>query len=326
MNVQEYSEYFSYWNVITSCSIETIEASTALAAGDMFREEIVMVHLPGSPTYDYFRSTVLFFFFIILIYPTLYYCRSAYCVVCGKKLVILVERCAMCRFVEAHPTDPKLFAALEEKGNHMEMDGPEPYPGKKYVDKVIGKFCTIAYSLICSCWNIVRRKPKIAIDDEEENAPKEMVKSDREAWLDDIYNFQDPDPAESVEKVPGKIREMREAELRSNITTDISSVRDRQKLMEGNIHQYVIHKAIHHPFCAPQPVGYGRQNKSWKEKEGSMWDKPTKGKMVKELDNVEPVIRESRRNAISFLTTAFFSSHATEEAKQADGREEDEKG
>lgn len=291
-----------------SCSIETIERNTSLAVGDMFKEDVILVHLPIAPTFDYFRLTILFLLFLLLVYPTLYYCRQAYCLVCGRKLVFFVERCAMCRFVEAHPPDPRIVAALEDKGRVLQGEFPEAYPGKVRFENCLGSCCRQSRSL-CSvfCWcgngdSKVAAGNEYDDNDDEKKAPEIVAdkRSDREAWLDDIYNFEDPNPTSVRDKVPAKVLKMKEAMEQKEAPPIVDSYVDRQKILQKDIDQYVIYKAINHPFLPPQPVGIGRQNKSWKEEK--VEEEPKK--RIKELDKNQSRRASFRRMGVQLDSTS----------------------
>jgi len=44
----------------------------------------------------------------------------------------------------------------------------------------------------------------------------------------------------------------------------VSSILDREKLVEHFPDDYVLYRAIEHPFLPPQPVGKGKQAEEWR--------------------------------------------------------------
>ena len=175
-----------------SCYIDSVESNVSLTGTDYFYEKIILVHDPVPPTFDGFRISVLFVAFVVLIYPLLYYCRSKYCLVCGKKLVFFINRCYICRFVGAEATHPAIIQALEDKGAHLQGEYPEKCPGMRSLLKNCTQFfqCISCMCKYCFCCCLCKYKKVVVVGNhtevEEEEAEK---KEDMEAWLEDIYNF-----------------------------------------------------------------------------------------------------------------------------------------
>ena len=290
LNVIQYSEYFSYWKGITSCSIEALESSSPLVENDVFKEKIVLVHLPVSPTFDYFRISVLFILLIFVLYPIMYYCRDANCSVCSRKLIFFFNRCPMCRFVEAHPADPRLVSALEEKSKYLQGQMQlEAYPGKSKLEFIFGRifnyFCPGCYVYLFG-----GHGARVAVlnnnndnnndnDDDDDDGGKlssaevsgdfEESERKRQVWLDDIYNFTDPDPPAlrgGKSKIPEKVLKIRAAQKPYIEPEIISSTVDREKLDEHFPDDYVVYRAIEHPFLPSQILGRGKQGFEWREK------------------------------------------------------------
>ena len=176
-----------------SCKIDAVESNVSLTGADYFYEKIILVHDPVPPTFDGFRITVLFVLFVVLIYPLLYYCRSKYCLVCGKKLVFFINRCYICRFVGAEATHPAIIQALEDKGAHLQGEYPEKCPGMRSLLKNCIQLvrCISCMCKYCFCCCLCKYKKVIAVGNHETAAEeeKEEKKEDMEAWLEDIYNF-----------------------------------------------------------------------------------------------------------------------------------------
>ena len=207
----------------------------------------------------------------------MYYCRDAHCSVCCKKLIFFIDRCPMCRFVGAHPPDPRLVAAMEEKSKRLQGQKPlEAYPGKS----VLEHFCWKAGTYFCSCCCTFvfdkKKNSKVAVVDVDchsemktSNETTKVMENHyrKEAWLDDVYNFTDPDPPASK----GSRRKIQEKSLKlsdSDIEPEfVSSVVDREKLVEHFPDDYVLYRAVEHPFLPPQPMDRGKQAGRWEKEE-----------------------------------------------------------
>ena len=133
LTVQQYDENFVYWRGVSKCSIETIESDTPLQAGDLFREKIIYLHTPNilysKP--DFPKTFLCLLAVYFMVYVTLYYLRRKKCVYCQGKLVFSRELCYKCKFVGAKPPDPFLMQALEEKGEQIQGELPDRFPGSR---------------------------------------------------------------------------------------------------------------------------------------------------------------------------------------------------
>ncbi len=283
VDIIQYSEYMSYWVGVESCSIETIESSTPLIENDMFKEKIIMNRLKVPTTFDSFRITVLFFLLIFVLYPVCYYCRKAECSVCCKKLVFFIDRCPMCRFVGAYPPDPRLVTALESKSKYLQGEQPlEEYPGKSVVEHCCGRLFRFLCPY-CHTYLFGSNDAKVAVSNSEDSNNEDEMKTTtenskgfkdeekgRQAWLDDIYNFIDPDPPPKKggkNKVPKKALKIRALSKQKPEPEIVSSVQDREKLTKHFPDDYVLYRTIEHPYLPRQPVGLGKQGNDWREKE-----------------------------------------------------------
>lgn len=140
ITVQQLDVDFGYWRGVTDCDIVTEESNTMLQPGDNFRETIIMVHIPNitNSRADFGKTVVTIIAFFFFIYVTLYYFRRNKCVYCQGKLVFSKELCVRCTFVGAKPPDPFLLQALEEKGEHIQGEHPERFPGSRvFVQKLL---------------------------------------------------------------------------------------------------------------------------------------------------------------------------------------------
>lgn len=131
--VNKYDSFFSFYRGISSCEIESIESNKSLAIGDYFHEKIVLVHVPLAPTFDFSKILILLVGVVLLAYVILYFCRHTHCVYCGKKLVISIELCYMCKIYGVQPPDPILLLALKDKGQQLQGTRPERFPGLSYM-------------------------------------------------------------------------------------------------------------------------------------------------------------------------------------------------
>ena len=61
----------------------------------------------------------------------LYFFRRNHCSYCQGKLVFSKQLCVKCWFVGAQPVDPFLLAVLEEKGEILQGEMPERFPGSR---------------------------------------------------------------------------------------------------------------------------------------------------------------------------------------------------
>ena len=144
LNVNEYSEDFSYWRGVSSCSAVAMHRDTPLQAGETFREKIIMLRTPVElqpfgVAYDLIYLSLLAF----LVFVFLYFCRRAHCVICQSKLVLFFDRCFLCRLFGAHLPDPLIMEALEEKGRIIQAEAyrPEGFPGSTVVLAFARTFC-----------------------------------------------------------------------------------------------------------------------------------------------------------------------------------------
>jgi hypothetical protein len=266
VNVHQYYKYTDFWKGVDSCSIESEESDTPLASEDIFYEKVIIIHKPFAPTYDELRLGVLFLLLLLLIYPTLRYFRTQYCLVCGKKLVFFIDRCPMCRFVGAHPVDPAILAALESKGRHLQGEFPESFPGIRRLDAFLRIVSARVRVVVEAAYSRLRGQPQVQAPEEIQEQP--VQKDEKEAWMDEIYNFQD-DPLGSQVELNRKLKPVDPALVLvpDYLVKDVSSVDDRAQIIQNNIHPYIIYKAIEHPVLPQQPLGIGRQ----KEKLGSIF-------------------------------------------------------
>lgn len=160
LNVVKYNVNFKYWRGVESCLIETEEVNTTATNTSMpfhtFHEKIVMKHLPPTiPPWDYSKIAFFSFFFIVLVYAVLYFCRKKHCEYCGNKLILSFHLCYKCRWVGAKRPDPVLLRALEEKGELIQGKEPDKFPG---LSLVVGFFRMLFVMVCCSC----QRKVKVA--------------------------------------------------------------------------------------------------------------------------------------------------------------------
>jgi hypothetical protein len=161
--VEEYSSNFFYWRGVSKCEVESIERLTPLRVNERFNETIYMIH---QPKFQPDASSAFFFLLTLLVlaYPLLYYCRRQTCSVCTKKLIFFFDRCYMCRFVGAYPTDPTLIKALEEKSEHIQGEYPDRLPSSRRIIRCLqGNY-------IVRVWNYITCKHSRAV------AAQEMLK------------------------------------------------------------------------------------------------------------------------------------------------------
>jgi hypothetical protein len=249
------------------------ETNKTLNAGDFVFENIVLNHVPPPETYTFFRTLILLVLFVLILYPITYYCRKQHCKVCNKKLILFVDRCYICRFVEAEPPNEFILKALEEKGLHMQGEFPEAIPGlEKATSKVWLKLVAAGRSFLA----LFKRQSQVAaVEAESEQIPKAETKDNHEEWLDEIYNYSGSLEKPAAKKKPtlqgtgaAPSKDKRKPDV-SVLEPKFSSLTDRalleQKLANNEIDPYVIYKAINHPFIPAQPLGLGRQNKEWKK-------------------------------------------------------------
>eukprot|EP01038_Epipyxis_sp_PR26KG_P010395 gene10395-13962_t len=133
ITVQQYDANFQYWRGASYCEIETIEANSSLKVGETFHEKIIMKYSPKNGTsLDLSKLFLLLLFLLIIIYGLLYCCRNKRCAYCQKKLVLSTELCYICQALGVQLPDPVLIQAMEEKGQKIQGDLPDPYPCMKF--------------------------------------------------------------------------------------------------------------------------------------------------------------------------------------------------
>ena len=120
VQVVEYSDNFGFWKGVSSCSAVVEERMMPMISGDVFVETIYMnfVPQPFTPSKPY-NMLWLLVTAILLCYPAIRFCRTARCLVCNRRLILVpwpLKRCAMCLFVNADFPDPYVLEALEAKG------------------------------------------------------------------------------------------------------------------------------------------------------------------------------------------------------------------
>ena len=171
LEVVQYNSNFQYWNGIASCSVVAHESTSHMKIGEKFHEEIVLVRRQDLNLVDGTKLAVLWCLMMFLLYVVLYFCRRKHCIVCAKKLVLGYERCYMCVFVGAHPPDPRMVRALEEKSLFIQDEPPERFPGSKRFVAFVRLFSRIG---IYACL----RRPKDAtvtpVADEETKEQNNM--------------------------------------------------------------------------------------------------------------------------------------------------------
>ena len=162
LNVREYDKNTELWRGVESCELKSYEDPVALESGEKFHEKIILVHAPDTSlkTDDYMELAFLSFLIIVVVYVGLYFCRKKRCEYCQQKLVCFPRICYKCTFVGAEPPDPILLAALEQKGQKLQGDPPEQFPGSR---AIAGFFRACCYTLSCGYWCYGR--PKVYPDD-----------------------------------------------------------------------------------------------------------------------------------------------------------------
>ena len=135
LHVQKMGKDFFSWRSVTACSVEAIESNVSLVTGDTFTEKYIIHHSVAPHEWGVFDGALLGLIGIAGIYIVLYYCRRQHCIICAKKLVFFKDRCYLCRFYGAHPPDPLLLKALEEKGTLLQGEMPERFPGSRRMVK-----------------------------------------------------------------------------------------------------------------------------------------------------------------------------------------------
>ena len=152
VQVVEHSDTFSYWKGVTSCSAVVEERNVSMVSGDIFRETIVMNFTPQKfvPSKPY-NLLWLLVTGILICYPILWFFRTARCLVCNRRLILVpwpLRRCAVCLFVNADFPDPYVLETLELKGRRL-IDGDLSPPLRWY--HVIRS----AFHRVCCC----KKKP-----------------------------------------------------------------------------------------------------------------------------------------------------------------------
>lgn len=249
-----------------------------MATGDFVFQNIILHHPPPPPGYSFIRVSILLVLFVLILYPITYFCRTQHCKVCSKKLILFVDRCYICRFVEAEPPNELILKALEEKGLHMQGELPEAIPGLTKATKNLWERTKASTGKLLAYF---KRSPKVAIEEvfPSKQPPVEVTDEElHEKWLEEIYNFQGSLEKSHTKKKPtlvvsggeqAGVQQKRKPGVRiDDFDSKISSVSDQKlldtKLSKNEIDQYVIYKAINHPFPPPQPLGLGKQNRNWK--------------------------------------------------------------
>jgi len=141
------SKNFFSWRSVRSCSVIATESTVPLATGDYFREKYIIYHSVGKHQWNPAQIVLLWLISVLGIYVVLYYCRRQRCIVCAKKLVFFKDMCYLCRFYGADPPDPLLLKAMEEKGEFLQGDLPERFPGSRRCVS----FCEGIYRCIARC-------------------------------------------------------------------------------------------------------------------------------------------------------------------------------
>jgi hypothetical protein len=202
VNVLDYN--LKSWNSVSDCSIETVESNVSLAVtGEQFREKLIMIHKPPQyPSWDYPKAVFFVFFLFFVIYLLLYFCRRKRCPYCNAKLVLSRDLCTICRWVGAKPPDPVLMQALEEKGQHIQGNLPEKFPGLRLF---VGLFRCLFILICCGC----RRKVKVA-PTKYDNVIKEL-ESNLELVEEKIQTLDEVD--KSVEKKVKKLEILTEQKI-----------------------------------------------------------------------------------------------------------------
>jgi hypothetical protein len=129
VNVLQYHNNFDFWNGVSKCEATAIEYNTSLTSGDIFTESVILKYSPAPQKADTTYLFFLLFALFLVIYAALYFCRKKRCAVCQKKLVISKKRCYICIILGANPPDPRLLAALEDKGGRIQGEMPDLIPG-----------------------------------------------------------------------------------------------------------------------------------------------------------------------------------------------------
>ena len=176
INVKMMDQNFVYWRAITDCSITAMESPVPLQLGDTFYEKFIIVHTPNManslPDAPKILSVLLLFYF--LAYAVLFYFRRKHCSYCQGKLVFSKELCFKCWFVGAQPVDPFLLAVLEEKGEIMQGEMPERFPGsREFVRRVEHGYAMLmpsCFSCVERCSQGVRVAPASAPNPDDETA------------------------------------------------------------------------------------------------------------------------------------------------------------
>jgi hypothetical protein len=150
LHVEIRSEDFFSYRSVTKCSVVSIERNHSLETGEHFIEKYIIHHETGPHEWSAFDGSLLSLLCIAFIYVILYYCRRQHCIICAKKLVFFKDRCYLCRFYGAHPPDPLLLKAMEEKGEYLQGEMPERFPGSKRMVKIcVG--CWNSLKCCCNC-------------------------------------------------------------------------------------------------------------------------------------------------------------------------------
>lgn len=159
---------FETWNTITACNVESHESNVSLIDGDYFKEIYIMNHIRGPYMFQPFHAVLLSLLSILSIFFFLYYCRSAHCVVCNKKLIFFVQRCYLCRFYGAQLPDPQLMKALEEKSKPMRGSVPDNFPGIGCCFECMSAVATVVTcGYCCCCIKCLRKRYQILPSDKD---------------------------------------------------------------------------------------------------------------------------------------------------------------
>jgi hypothetical protein len=125
------SKNFVSWRSVDRCVVTADERTEALPNQADFTENYILYHTRQPQSFSTFDGTIYSLFALTSLSFLLFFFRRDKCIVCDQKLVFCLQRCALCRFYGAHPPDPILLQAMTEKGNYLQGEYPERFPGLK---------------------------------------------------------------------------------------------------------------------------------------------------------------------------------------------------
>jgi len=132
IQVNKIDRYFQYWRGVHSCQIAAEESTTRLQSGDRFRETLILEHYSDlSDVFDFAKLGMVLCIIYSICYGVLFYFRRRRCCYCQNKLVFSDEMCHRCKFVGADAPDPVMIAVLTSKGDALQGDIPEVFPGSE---------------------------------------------------------------------------------------------------------------------------------------------------------------------------------------------------